>query len=138
MIKRSIFGLLAAAFSTESRIFVTMDSLSGFVTSAFNTPCSLIQPEISSSPGTTLTGTGSPVTGEVSTRLSPSITFASSGILSPGRIIIISFTLASCDGISFTSEPTTRLTTSGRISTASIICPRLFSTAISSNNSPIR
>ena len=47
----SIFGLPAAAFSTESRMRVTIDSDSGFVTRIFNTPCSFMQPEMTSVPG---------------------------------------------------------------------------------------
>ena len=133
----SIFGLPAAAFSTESRILVTMDSERGFVTSIFSRPCSLTQPEMTSVPAIAVTGTGSPVTGEVSIRLSPSVTMPSSGIRSPGRTCRISPIWASSAGIFSMSSPWIRFTVSGRMSTASMIWDRLRSTAMSSNSSPI-
>ena len=121
MIKRSIFGLLAAAFSTESRIFVTMESSSAFSTRILRRPEVFTQPEITLSPIPAATGTGSPVTGEVSIRLSPSMIVPSSGIRSPGRTSRRSPGLACSAGITCTSLPCTRLTTSGRRSTASMI-----------------
>ncbi len=136
--KRSMVGLLAAAFSTLSRIRVTMDSSRTFSTRIFSIPEVFTQPETTSSPYLRFTGTGSPVTGEVSTRLSPSITTPSRGIRSPTRTSRMSPTCASAAGITFTSSPTSRLTTSGRRSTASIIWPRLFSTARCSKYSPTR
>ena len=48
----------------RSRIFVTMDSSNIFSTRTFKSPEVLTQPEMTSLPGPTLTGTGSPVTGE--------------------------------------------------------------------------
>ena len=51
VIKRSIFGLLAAAFSTESRIRVTIDSDNGFSTRIFSCPEVFTQPEVISSTG---------------------------------------------------------------------------------------
>ena len=59
--KRSACGLLAAAFSTESRILVTMDSESSFSTLIFKRPEVLTQPDVSWLPTFTDTGTGSPV-----------------------------------------------------------------------------
>ena len=49
--KRSIFGLLAAAFSTESIIRVTIDSSSGFSTFILISPEVLTHPEITEDPG---------------------------------------------------------------------------------------
>ena len=95
------------------------------------------QPETTSLPSFTPTGTGSPVTAEVSIRLSPLTTTPSSGILSPGRTSIMSPISISSGSSSITLSPSIYLTTSGRISTASIICLRLFPTAISSKSSPI-
>ena len=138
VIKRSMVGLEAAAFSTLSRILVTMDSASTFSTRILSIPLVFTQPETISSPKARFTGTGSPVTGEVSTRLSPSITTPSKGMRSPARTKRISPTCTSSAGITFTSSPTSKFTTSGRISTASIIWPRLFSTARCSKYSPTR
>ena len=101
----SILGFPAAAFSTESRILVTIDSDSGFSTFIFRTPCWLMQPEMTFVPGAALTGTGSPVTGDVSKRLSPSTTIPSRGILSPGRTRSISPTLAFSDGMTWICSP---------------------------------
>ena len=117
----SILGFPAAAFSTESRMRVTMDSERGFSTLILISPCSLTQPEMTSVPGCADTGTGSPVTGEVSIRLSPSVITPSRGILSPGRTSRISPTPAFSAGIVCTWSPWTRFTVSGRISTASMI-----------------
>lgn len=47
---RSIFGLLAAAFSTLSRILVTMDSDRGFSTRMVRLPEVFTQPEVTLSP----------------------------------------------------------------------------------------
>ena len=121
VINLSIFGLLAAAFSTESRILVTIDSSRIFSTRIFNCPDVLTHPETILSPVFAITGTGSPVTGEVSIRLSPSMITPSNGIRSPGRTKRISPTFASSASIIRTSFPMTRLTTSGLKSTASII-----------------
>ena len=46
VMKRSIFGLLAAAFSMDSRIRETIDSDNGFSTRIFNCPEVLTQPEV--------------------------------------------------------------------------------------------
>ena len=121
VIKRSIFGLLAAAFSMDSRIRETIDSDNGFSTRIFNWPDVLTQPDVMGSPTDTPTGTGSPVIGEVSSRLSPSMITPSSGTLSPGRINRISSTFASSAGMTVIFWSDTRFTTSGRISTASMI-----------------
>ena len=105
VIKRSIWGLFALAFSTEFKIRVTIDSASGLSTCICNTPCVLTHPEITVFPGCTLTGTGSPVIGEVSIRLSPSITVPSKGIRSPGRTKTISPTFACAAGMVSVSVP---------------------------------
>ena len=54
VIKRSIFGLLAAAFSMDSRIRETIDSDNGFSTRIFNWPDVLTQPDVNSIPHTRL------------------------------------------------------------------------------------
>ena len=95
----SILGLPAAAVSTELRMRVTMDSDKGRTTFILRTPWIFMQPEITSVPAAALTGTGSPVTGEVSILLSPSTTIPSRGILSPGRTRRISPGFASAAGI---------------------------------------
>ena len=129
--------MLAAAFSTESRILLTMDSSNGFSTLIFSKPEVFTQPESTSVPTSTFIGTGSPVTAEVSKRLSPSTTMPSNGILSPALTSSTSPGFASFAGITLTSSPVTKFTTSGLRSMASIIWLRLRSTATSSKNSPI-
>ena len=137
--KRSIFGLLAAAFSTESIILVTMDSSNTFSTLILITPDVFKHPDVTSVPTLADTGTGSPVTVDVSIIVSPSVITPSRGIRSPGRTSKISPSSASSASITDTSPcSSTRLTTSGRISITSMIWERLRSTAFSSNNSPIR
>ena len=139
VIKRSIFGLLAAAFSTESMILVTIDSSNTFSTLILITPEVFRHPEVTSVPSKPDIGTGSPVTGDVSIIVSPSVITPSKGIRSPGRTNRISPISASSASITETSPCSfTRFTTSGRISITSMICERLLSTAFSSNNSPIR
>ena len=76
-----------------------MDSDRGFSTCIFSWPEVLTQPEITLLPGPTPTGTGSPVTGEVSIRLSPSTITPSRGIRSPGRTSRMSPTWASSAGM---------------------------------------
>ena len=98
----------------------------------------LTQPERTSLPGATATGTGSPVTAEVSIRLSPRNTVPSNGMRSPGRISIQSPTFTSSGSTSITFPSSYKRTISGRISTASIICLRLLFTATSSKSSPMR
>ena len=127
----------AAAFSTEFKILLTMDSSNGFSTRMRNSPEILTHPETASEPSLTATGTGSPVTAEVSIRLSPSMTTPSNGIRSPGRTCTISPAFASSAGISVIWPSFSKRTTSGLKSTTSMIWLRLFSTATSSKNSPI-
>ena len=103
VIKRSIFGLLAAAFSTESMILVTIDSSSTFSTLILITPEVFKHPEVTSVPTETETGMGSPVTGEVSIIVSPSVMIPSNGIRSPGRTNKISPISASSASITVTS-----------------------------------
>ena len=105
VIKRSILGLEDAAFSTASRIFVTIDSSRTLSTRIVMRPDSLIQPDMSCVPGTARTGTGSPVTGAVLTRVSPSRTVPSRGIKSPGRTSIVQPTSTFSGAITTISPP---------------------------------
>ena len=138
VMKRSIFGLLATAFSTESRIRVTMDSARTFSTWMRMVPVILTQPESTGSPTAARTGFGSPVTAEVSIWVSPSEMMPSSGMRSPGRMRRISPTSASSAGMVSVPLAVTRWTTSGRRSTASMIWSRLRSAARSWKYSPMR
>ena len=91
----SILGLLAAAFSTACKMRETIDSDKGFSTFILIAPEIFKQPEVIELFGAIFIGIGSPVTGDVSKRLSPSMTMPSTGILSPARTNKISPTLAS-------------------------------------------
>ena len=122
VINFSITGLLAAACSTLFKILVTIDSANTFCTLTLSIAEVFTQPDITSSPTLQRAGTGSPVTGEVSTKLSPSTTTPSKGILSPTRTSTTSPTFALVAGIVSTPPSSTRFTTSGRISIAAIIC----------------
>ena len=135
---RSNSGLVAAAFSTASRIRVTMDSESSLVTCIVSVPSRLTHPETRLIPGCISLGSDSPVIGEVSTWELPLRTMPSRGIRSPGRIISVSPTWME-DASTVVSVPSfRRMTVSGRISTAFVISRRLFSDALSSSTSPIR
>ncbi len=96
VINLSDFDFLPLAFSTSSRILLTVDSPNSLVTWAVITPLKFIVPLKSSSPGTTSRGSDSPVKAEVSKVELPEISLLSRGIFSPGLIIIISptFTLS--------------------------------------------
>lgn len=89
-----------------------MDSESSFSTLIFKRPEVLTQPDVSWLPTFTDTGTGSPVIGDVSIRLSPSTTTPSSGMRSPGRISTILPTTAEPAGTSRTVPFSSRRTVS--------------------------
>ena len=101
----SILGFDAAAFSTASRILVTMDSSRTLSTHIVIRPVSLMQPDINCVPGSARTGTGSPVTGAVLTRVSPSRIVPSRGIKSPGRTSIVQPTSTFSGDITTISPP---------------------------------
>ena len=90
VIKFSVGAFLLVAFSTISSTLETVDSLASLVTLTVNKPLILIQPESTISPFVTFTGTDSPVRIFVSIVEAPDNTSPSSGILSPGLMIIIS------------------------------------------------
>ena len=81
---------MALAFSTSLRILETVDSPNGFVTLIFKKPFVLMQPLSASLPAFKERKADSPVSAEVSTAASPSITTPSSGIFSPVFTTIIS------------------------------------------------
>ena len=92
------------AFSTKSKILLTVDSPYSFETLTLINPDILIDPLKISSPGVTSLGSDSPVKALVSKEVFPSITIPSNGTFSPGLIIIISPILTS-SGSTFNTFP---------------------------------
>ena len=80
----SEFALLAAAFSTRSRILAAVESSASAVVRTFSTPSRFIVPLWTSEPSHTSTGRDSPVSAAVSMRELPWMTTPSSGTRSPG------------------------------------------------------
>ena len=79
---------LDPAFSTNSRIFETVDSPKALVVLMRRTPVRLMHPLMTESPSATLRGTLSPVSAAVSSEDVPLSTVPSMGIFSPGRTTI--------------------------------------------------
>jgi len=104
VINFSVSAFLLAAFSTISNILETVDSPNFLVTFTFNKPLVFIPPDNISSLGTIFLGTDSPVSAEVSIKLSPSITTPSKGTFSPGLTKITSSTFT-VSGDTFFSFP---------------------------------
>ena len=107
----SVFDFLSRFFSTSSRILDAADCEKSLVTRILSTPFILINPDRSSTPSSALLGTDSPVSAEVSISEMPSMTVPSSGILSPGLIMMISpgFTFAARHSIIASFLSTRRL-----------------------------
>ena len=90
VMKFSARAFLALEFSIRFSILATVDSPKALVTCTRRAPLWLMQPLITSSPGSTSRGSDSPVSAAVSTVLRPSRTTPSSGIRSPGLITMTS------------------------------------------------
>ena len=84
VMKFSVFAFFSLAFSTSSRMRLTVDSPKGLVVRTCRRPVMLMQPETTSAPVSTWRGTLSPVRAEVSSWLAPSVTTPSMGMRSPG------------------------------------------------------
>ena len=104
VINFSVGAFLFEAFSTNSKILETVDSLKFLLTLTFKTPLVLIHPAKISSFIDISLGTDSPVKAEVSIKLVPSITIPSNGTLSPG-LTIISSSILTVSGFTFSSTP---------------------------------
>ena len=81
---------LSEACSVSLSILAAALSLAGRTTLAVISPVRFIQPEYNAVPSTASTGRLSPVTGEVSTVVVPFVIIQSTGIRSPGFILMIS------------------------------------------------
>ena len=92
------------AFSTKSKILLTVDSPYSFDTFTKIFPLSFIDPLNTSSFSFASTGTDSPVKALVSSIVVPSIIVPSNGIFSPGFTTIISPIFTS-SGSTFSSFP---------------------------------
>ncbi len=112
----SVLAFFAEAFSTSSRIFVTVDSPKGFVTLTSISPLRLTQPLITSSPSASRAGTLSPVRAEVSAVVFPETITPSRGIFSPALTTIISPVSTVSGGTCSTPSPRFTEAMSGRIS----------------------
>ena len=82
--KFSDLDLRDEEFSTSSRIRETVDSPNALVVRTFRTPLRLMQPLMTSLPGSTERGRLSPVRAEVFSEDEPSSTTPSMGTFSPG------------------------------------------------------
>ena len=86
--KRSILGFPAAAFSTLSKIRVTMEVCKVFSARMISCPEVFTQPEVTQSPGLTDAGTGSPViysTADITAKNTKLTSTASEGVVIEGK-----------------------------------------------------
>ena len=102
--KFSVRAFFSEAFSTSSRMRLTVDSPKGLVVFTRSRPVMLMQPEMIWLPASTWRGTDSPVSAAVSSWLSPSVTTPSMGTRSPGLTTMMSPTETS-SGSTCTSSP---------------------------------
>ncbi len=137
VINLSILGFFSAAFSTASAIFDIIDSDAVADASTVTAPLRFMQPDVTSSPALTETGTGSPFIADVSIFVSPLIIFPSTAKLSPGFTLMTSPFSTLSEGLRTNSPSTSRSTSFTFRSAAADIALRLFSTAYFSNISPI-
>ena len=82
--KFSVRAFFSLAFSTSSRMRLTVDSPKGLVVLMRNSPVMFTHPLMMSLPASTWRGTDSPVSAAVSSWLAPSMTTPSMGTRSPG------------------------------------------------------
>ena len=117
------------AFSTSSRIRLTVESSKSFVVFTLRTPLPFTQPLITSSPSCTDLGTLSPVRAEVSSMELPDITTPSIGMRSPALMTITVPISTSSGSVSFCPSAVSTFAYSGQISIRSDMLLRLFPTA---------
>ena len=132
----SVLAFLSLEFCTISRIFDTADSWKVFVTRTLRSPLRFVEPLRTLSPALTSTGRNSPVSADVSSSDSPSVTIPSRGILSPVFTAIISSLRISSGGSSYVLPFLTTVTDSGLSSISFVIDFLDFSTAIVWKSSP--
>ena len=129
VMKVSLFDLFSPAFSTRSRILLTVDSPKDFSIIIFITPDRLTQPEHILSPTPALLGMLSPVRAMVLRLVSPSVILPSRGIFSPGRTMIVSPTATFPGSTTCVLPFLTTFAVSGRISIRCEMDLRLLSSA---------
>ena len=101
--KFSVRAFFSEAFSTSSRMRLTVDSPKGFVVRMVSTPVKFTQPENTSAPSSTTRGTASPVSAAVSSWDAPFTMMPSMGMRSPAFTTISSPTSTSSGSTSISS-----------------------------------
>ena len=129
VMKFSVRAFFSAAFSTNSRMRLTVESSKGFVARTVSLPVRFTQPEITSSPGRAVRGTDSPVSAAVSIWLSPVRMTPSSGMRSPGMTMNSSSGASSKGSTCFSFPSSMTLANSGAMSIISAMDFRDLSTA---------
>ena len=104
--KFSVRAFFSLAFSTSSRMRLTVDSPKGFVVRTWMRPVMLMQPEMTSAPASTWRGTDSPVRAAVSSCVEPSVMTPSMGTRSPGFTTMTVPTATSSGSTCSSSPPT--------------------------------
>ena len=102
--KFSVRAFFSLAFSTSSRMRLTVDWPNGFVVRMRSTPVMLMQPETAVSPASAWRGIDSPVIAAVSRRDDPCSITPSIGTRSPGLTTMTSPT-ATSSGSTCTGSP---------------------------------
>ena len=119
VMKFSVRAFFSAAFSTNSRMRLTVESSKGLVARTTSLPVRFTQPEMTSSPGRAA----------VSIWLSPVSTVPSSGMRSPGMTMNSSSGASSKGSICFSLPSSMTLAYSGAMSIMSAMDWRDLSTA---------
>ena len=102
--KFSVLAFFSLAFSTSSRMRLTVDSPNGLVVRTLMRPVMLMQPDTTSAPTSTWRGTDSPVSAAVSSCVAPSTMVPSMGTRSPGFTTMMVPT-ATSSGLTWVSPP---------------------------------
>ena len=128
--KFSVRAFFSLAFSTSSRMRLTVDSPKGLVVRTRRRPVMLMQPEMTSSPASTWRGIDSPVRAAVSSWELPSTIVPSMGTRSPG-LMTMTVPTATSSGSTCSSSPASfsTLAKSGAMSIMSEMDLRLLPTA---------
>ena len=129
VMKFSVRAFFSAAFSTSSRMRLTVESSKGLVARTTSLAVRFTQPEMTSSPGRAVRGTDSPVSAAVSIWLSPVSTVPSSGMRSPGMTMNSSSGASSKGSTCFSLPSSMTFAYSGAISIMSAMDWRDLSTA---------
>ena len=127
--KFSVRAFFSLAFSTSSRMRLTVDSPKGLVVRTRSTPVMLMQPEMTSSPASAWRGADSPVRAAVSSCVAPSRMTPSMGTRSPGLTTMTSPTATSSGPTCAKPPSRSTLAKSGAMSIMAAMDLRLLPTA---------